>query len=142
MKKLILSTLFASSLCSSAAMAADIRATTYSSASVALAAQQANIHLDTFTQAIIKYEAWLASIDNQAHRSTDDAQEIKPFNQLEAMRALTNGAQYTPQLQADLLTQYNDNQAKLATYLGLSVDDLMPFVKSHADLYMKAQASN
>ncbi|QTL36316.1 hypothetical protein [Pseudoalteromonas viridis] len=142
MKKLILGALFASSLCSNVTMAASGQTTPYSNAEIAQAAKQANIHLSTYKQAISKYEAWLDDIDTQTHQLKGDSNEIKPFNQLEAIRAFANGAKFTPQLQMELITQYNDNQSKLATYLGLRVDELMPFVKSHADLYMKTQISN
>ncbi|OHU85983.1 MULTISPECIES: hypothetical protein [Pseudoalteromonas] len=139
MKKLVLITFVASALYSNFAVADAIHSTMYSSERIALAAKQANIHLSTFQQAIEKYEAWLNSVDNPAHQPNGELKGIKPFNQLEAIRAFTSGAEFTPQLQAELISQYNENQTKLATYLGLRVEELMPFVKSHADLYMDTQ---
>ncbi|MBD1583580.1 hypothetical protein [Pseudoalteromonas sp. S16_S37] len=97
-------------------------------------ANAVGISKERYAFAALKYERFMTKLATPAgYEDTDVPADILPFNQIpEVIEAKHQADEFSPEFQKRLTSAININDAKLASYLQLSVDELYPFIKEYA----------
>ncbi|WP_125719596.1 hypothetical protein [Pseudoalteromonas rubra] len=85
-----------------------------------------------------KYERFMTKLAAPAgYHDSEVPDDILPFNQIPAVQEAKYHADgYSPEFEQRLRAEINQNDARLATYLGLTTEQLHPFVKQYSQFVM------